>query len=101
MVSINNEELKAARAAKTAIDFLLTAKPQPSVLATLNKAKHSAILNLSSGGSLNEARSHVGISLSNVLHDHGPPTPLNIDKAKRAIDTWIWELEAPPAIKLK
>jgi hypothetical protein len=36
MVSIN-EELKAAKAAKAAIDFLLTATPKPAVLATLNK----------------------------------------------------------------
>ena len=52
-----NEELKAAKAAKAAIDFLLTATPKSAVLATLNKAKYVAVLNLSSGGALNEARS--------------------------------------------
>jgi hypothetical protein len=66
-------------------------------LATLSNAKNAAVLNLSSGGALNEARAHVGIALSNLIHDHGPPTPLSIDKAKRAIDSWIWELEASPA----
>jgi hypothetical protein len=93
MVSIN-EELKAAKAAKTAIDVLLTATFKSSVLATLGKANNAAILNLSSGGALNEARAKVGIALSNVIHGHGPPTPLSIDRAKVAIDVWIRELEA-------
>jgi hypothetical protein len=86
-----NEELKAAKAAKAAIDFLLTATPKSAVLATVNKAKYAAVLNLSSGGALNEARSSVGIALSNV---HGMPTQ---KKAKRAIEAWIRELEASPA----
>jgi len=94
MVSIN-EELEAAKAAKAAIDFLLTATPKPAVLATLNKAKYAAVLNLSSGGALNEARSKVGIAVSNLLH--GLPTQEKIDKAKRAIEAWIRELEASPA----
>jgi hypothetical protein len=96
MVHIN-EELEAAKAAKAAIDFLLTTSPKAMVVATLNKAKYVAVLNLSSGGALNEARTYVGIALSNVIHDHGPPTPQSIDKAKRAIEAWIWELEASPA----
>jgi hypothetical protein len=33
----------------------------------------------------------------NLLHDHGPPTPQSIDKAKRAIEAWMRELEASPA----
>jgi hypothetical protein len=90
-----NEELKAAKAAKAAIDFLLTATPKSAVLATANKAKYAAVLNLSSGGALNEARSSVGIALSNVIH--GMPTQEKIDKAKRAIEAWIRELEASPA----
>jgi hypothetical protein len=94
MVHIN-EELEAAKAAKTAIDFLLTATPKSSVLATINKAKYAAVLNLSSGGPLNEARVHVGIALSNVIH--GMPTQEKIDKAKRAIDAWIRGLETTPA----
>jgi hypothetical protein len=95
MVSIN-EELEAAKAANAAIDFLLTATPKSTVLATVNKAKYAAILNLSSGGgALNEARSSVGIALSNVIH--GMPTQEKIDKAKRAIEAWIRELEASPA----
>jgi hypothetical protein len=96
MVHIN-EELKAAKAAKAAISALSMATHKSEVLATLGKAKNAAILNLSSGGALNEARAHVGIALSNLIHDHGPLTPQSIDKAKRAIEAWIWELEASPA----
>ena len=94
MVHIN-EALKAAKAAKAAIDVLLTATPKSAALATLNKAKYAAILNLSSGGALNEARANVGIALSNVIH--GMSTQEKIDKAKRTIEAWIRELEAPPA----
>jgi hypothetical protein len=85
MTSIN-EELKAAKAAKAAINVLLTTTPK-SVAATLNKANHAATLNLSSGGPLNEARGNVGIALSNLLH--GQPTPEKINKAKAAVEDWI------------
>src|SRR6202030_1934558 len=95
MVKIS-EELKAAKAAKAAITVTSTS-PKSAVLATLCKANHAAILNLSSGGALNEARANVGIALSNLIHDHGPPTPQSIYKAKRAIEAWIRELEASPA----
>jgi hypothetical protein len=91
MVSIN-EELKAAKAAKAAINALSTATPKSAVSATLRTANHAAILNLGSGGALNEARANVGIALSNLMH--GPPTPEKIDKAKSAMDAWIKELEA-------
>jgi hypothetical protein len=94
MVSIN-EELKAAKAAKAAIEPLSKATPKSAVLATLDRANHAAILNLSSGGALNEARANVGIALSNLIH--GPPTPQSIDKAKSVIEAWIRELEASPA----
>jgi hypothetical protein len=96
MVHIS-EELKAAKAAKAAISVLLKATPKSAVLATLGKANNAAILNLSSGGALNEARAKVGIALSNLIHDHGPLTPLSIDRAKYAIEAWIRELEASPA----
>jgi hypothetical protein len=62
---------------------------------TLKKANNAAILNLSSGGALNEARAKVAIALSNLIH--GPPTPLSIDRAKSVIEAWIRELEASPA----
>ena len=88
-------ELKAAKAAKAAIDVLLTATPKSTALATLRTANHVAVVNLSSGGVLNEARANVGIALSNLMH--GLPTPERIDKAKRAIDAWIKELEASGA----
>jgi hypothetical protein len=90
MVSIN-EELKAAKAAKAAIKATSTS-PKSAVLVMLNKANHAAILNLSNGGALNEARGNVGIALSSVLHSL--PTKEKIDKAKFAIEAWIKELEA-------
>jgi len=86
-----SEELKAAKAAKAAINALLTARLS-KVRATLTNANHAAILNLSSGGTLNEARTNVRIALSNLLH--GLPTQEKIDKAKFAIETWIKGLEA-------
>ena len=91
MVSIN-EELKAAKAAKAAISVLSKATPKSAVLATLGKANNAAILNLSSGGALNEVRIRVGIALSNVIH--GMPTQEKIDKARHAVEAWIRELEA-------
>jgi hypothetical protein len=92
MVSID-EELKAAKAAKKAINVLLTTPTPISAFSkTLRAANHAAVLNLGSGGTLNEARVNVGIALSNLMH--GPPTPERIDKAKSAIDAWIRELEA-------
>jgi hypothetical protein len=95
MVSIN-EELRAAKAAKAAISSLSTTPLSKSVfLATLNRANHAAILNLSSGGALNEARGNIGLVLSNLMF--GPRTPEKIDKAKFAIEAWIRELEASPA----
>jgi hypothetical protein len=90
MVSIN-EELTVAKAAKAAIKALLAATPKTAVLATLKNAYRAAILNLSGGGAINEARGKVGIALSNIMH--GPPTKEKIDEAKSAIDVWITELE--------
>jgi hypothetical protein len=92
MVSID-KELEAAKAAKAAINLLLTTTTNRSaVVAALRSANHAAVLNLGSGGALNEARADVGIALSNLMH--GPPTPERIDKAKCAMDAWIKELEA-------
>jgi hypothetical protein len=95
MVSIN-AELEPAKAAKAAINAL-SKTLKSAVLATLQKANRDAILNLSSGGALNKARANVGIALSNLIHDHGLPTPGKIDKAKLAIEAWIRELEASSA----
>ena len=91
MVSFD-QELKAAKAAKAAINVLLTTATPKSAVLTLRSANHAAILNLGNGGALNEARASVGIALSNLMH--GPPTPERIDKAKSAMDAWIKELEA-------
>jgi hypothetical protein len=86
------EELKAAQAAKTAVDTLL-ARPISAVSTDLRKAKTVAVLNLGGGGgALNEARASVGIALSNLMDR--PPTPDKMDNAKAAIDAWIKELEA-------
>jgi hypothetical protein len=94
MVSVD-EELKAAKAAKAAIDTLLPTTRKSEVLATLSKARRAAVLNLSSGGTLNEARGNVGIALSSVMYSR--PAPEKIDKAKAAINDWIRELEASAA----
>ena len=91
MVSVD-EELRTAKAAKAAINTILTATPKSEVLATVKNAYRVAVQNLSSGGLLNEARGIVGIALSNVMH--GMPTAEKINKAKSAIDTWIKTLEA-------
>jgi len=90
MVSIK-EELEVAKAAKAAIKALLTATSKPAALATLKNAYRAAVLNLSSGGALNEARGKVGIALSNIMR--GLPTKEKIDEVKSAIDAWIKELE--------
>jgi hypothetical protein len=94
MVSVD-EELKAARAAKAAIDALLPTTRKSEVFATLSKARRAAVLNLSGGGTLNEARSNVGIALSRVMDSR--PAPEKIDKTKAAINDWIRELEASAA----
>ena len=89
MISIE-EELKAAKAAKAALNVLLTAMPKSAVAATLNIANHAAILNLSSGGTSNEARANVGVALSGLVNS--TPTPEKIDKAKGAVEDWINQL---------
>jgi len=94
MVSVS-EELKAARAAKAALNQLTTAATptQLVLMRTLRSANHAAVVNhLGSGGALNEARTNVIIALAKVMH--GRPTPERIGKTKAAIDAWIKELEA-------
>ena len=90
MVS-NKAELEVAKAAKAAIEALLAATSKTAVLATIKDAYRAAVLNLSGGGVLNEARGKVGIALSNIMHRS--PTKEKIDEAKSAIDVWIKELE--------
>jgi hypothetical protein len=89
MVSVD-EELKAAKAAQAAIDALLTTTRKSEVWAMLGEAKRCAVLNLSSGALLNDARGNVGIALSSVMHSQ--PTQEKIDKTKAAINDWIREL---------
>jgi hypothetical protein len=84
------EELRVAKAAKSALNVLLTATFKSARVATLRGAIHAAISNLSSGGPLNETRTNIGIALSNLIH--GQPTPEKIEKAKGAIEEWINQL---------
>jgi len=63
---------------------LRTTTPKLAVAKTTNKTSHAAILNLSSGGPLNEARANVGVALSSLMHS--TPTPEKIDKAKGAVE---------------
>jgi hypothetical protein len=89
MVSIS-EELKAAKAAKAAIDTLSASAPDRKLLPTLRNAHRIAVIHLSSEGPLNEARGKAGIALSNLMH--WPPTPEKIEKAKGAVEEWINQL---------
>jgi len=89
MVSFN-EELEAAKAARAAVNAILTTERRQG-LATLKNASRVAILNLGSGDAVNEARGRVGIALSSIMY--GLPTAEKINKAKSAIDAWIKELE--------
>jgi hypothetical protein len=88
----SNEELEAARAAKAAIDSLSISAANRDLLSKIRTAQRIAIVNLSSGGHLNEARQKVGIALSNLIQ--GPPSPEKVDKATATIEAWIRELEA-------
>ena len=90
MTSIK-EEVEVAKAAKAAIEAVLVATSKSAALATIKDAYRAAVLNLSSGGVLNEARSKAGIALSNIMHRS--PTKERIDEAKSAIEAWIKELE--------
>jgi hypothetical protein len=90
------KELEAARAAKAAIDVLLTTPTRKSaVAATIRTANTAAVVNLGRGGALNDARVTVGIALSTLIER--PPTPERINSAKAAIDAWIKELGAAKA----
>ena len=91
MVSIN-EELKAAKAAKAAIKATSTS-PKSAVLATLNKANHAAILNLSNGGALNEARGNVGIALSRIAQSADPREDRQGQVRNRSLDKGIRSCE--------
>ena len=89
MISIE-EELKAAKAAKAAINVLLTTTPKSVRCCNAQQGQSCCNLKPVKRRSLNEARGNVGIALSNLLH--GQPTPEKIDKAKVAVDAWINQL---------
>jgi hypothetical protein len=80
-----DEELKAAKAAKTAINGLPLAAPKKDIFETLRKAYRIAVLNLSEDGPLNDARGVAGIALSNLI----PLTQAKLDNAKAAIEDWL------------
>jgi hypothetical protein len=86
------EELHAAEAAKAAINDLTRVTNKSVAMATIRTARQAAIMNLSTGGSLNDARGRVGIALNNVMDSQA--TPEQIDRARSAIEVWIWELKA-------
>jgi len=90
----DEEELKAAEAAKSALD-----KPSPVLLSeamrlTLRDAIRAATQTtfFSSEGPLMGARHEVVVALSDLIH--GPPTEEKIDKAKRTVEEWIKQLGA-------
>ena len=95
MVSID-EELEAAKAAQTAINTLSASAPNPYIVATLRKAKLAAasITNFSSVASLIKVRDKVVNALSDLIRaiEEGPPPQAKIDKAKDAIEVWVYEL---------
>jgi hypothetical protein len=94
MVNID-KELEAAKAAKAVMDQLSTTPTKIALIRTLRAANTAAVLNVGKGGALNEARTNVGIALSNVLNRQ--PTLETIEKTKAAIDAWIKELKAAGA----
>jgi hypothetical protein len=71
MISID-KEVEAAKAAKAVINVLSGITPKSAVATTIRAAINAAVLNLGTGGALNEARTDVGIALSTLMH--GPPT---------------------------
>jgi hypothetical protein len=91
MVSID-EELEAAKGAKTALDTLSTAVLSRATITILREAVHVAtpMTILSSEGPLNEARHDVVIALSGLID--GPPTETKKHIAKGAVEDWMKRL---------
>jgi hypothetical protein len=91
MVSLD-EELEAARAAKSALDNL-----SPNVGATIWKAKEvaaHAVRSFPSHWRLNDARCIVVSALSNLLDAPEGALQEGIEEAKAAIEEWIDRLSS-------
>src|SRR6266576_6305703 len=95
MVSID-EELEAALAALVTIHALSTSSPKPHIVTALRKAKLAArpITDFTRNASIVETRDKVVNALSDLIRaiEEGPPTQAKIDKAKGAVEVWVYEL---------
>jgi len=87
-----DEELKAAVAAKAAIDMQSTAPLSSATITILREAIRAATpaTMFLSERQLTEARREVVITLSGLIA--GPPTEARIDQAKSAVEDWIKRL---------
>ena len=87
-----DEELKAAVAAKAAVDTQSTAPLSSATIAILREAIRAATpaTMFLSEGHLTEARYETAIALSDLIA--GPPTQPRIDQAKSAVEHWLKEL---------
>jgi hypothetical protein len=89
-----DEELEAARQAKTAIETLWIRAPSEAAIRFLRKGYRMAtnqIKNLPSEKPLNDARQTVGIAVPVLINafEEGQQSQEEIDKAKSAIEAWI------------
>jgi hypothetical protein len=87
------EELKAAVAAKAAVNAQSTAPLSGATITILREAIRAAtpaIMFLSEGPST-EARYEAAIALSDLIA--GPPTQTRIDRAKSAVEHWLKDLQ--------
>jgi hypothetical protein len=92
MVSIE-QELRAAEAAKSALNTLSPAPLIEATITILQNANHAARTGtFSDQGRLIDARHELVIALSDLIT--GPPTQDRIDKAKVAVEDWINRLRS-------
>jgi hypothetical protein len=92
MVGID-QELSVAKSANAAIDTLSTSGPNPSIVATLRRARDVAAsaMTFLGEGPLNDERDKVGIAFSILIRElgDGGPTREKIENAKGAIEDWM------------
>jgi len=96
MVGID-QELSVARSAKAAIEALSTTGPNPSLIATLRRARDVAAsaMTFLGEGPLNDERDKIGIAFSILIRALGDSslTREKIENAKGAIEDWMKLLE--------
>jgi len=87
-----DEELKAAVAAKAAVDTQSTAPLSSATITILREAIRAATpaMMFLSEGQFTEARYDAAIALSDLIA--GPPTQRRIGRAKSAVEHWLKEL---------